>query len=284
MRMRVGPLFARGPRLAVRSGVLLFLALVCMVLDYQGRLSVVRSLLATLVYPLHAAITLPVSAGQWLSDNLATRSRLITEKSALEQRLFLLQPGLRRLADLEEENHRLRELLETRRRSADRMLMAELMAVNMQSHEHQITINKGDNVGAYVGQPIIDASGIMGQVSSTSAFSSRVRLVTDPLHALPIQVNRNGLRSIAMGIGDPQQLLLDALPVNADLQVGDLLVASGLGQRFPRGYPVGVVSKLVRDQGALFLRAMVRPSAELEKSREVLMVWPFSGAGTGGPP
>ena len=276
MSADTAPLFAKGSRLRLRAGFLLVLAVVLMSLDSRGYLSFLRSLLVTLVYPLHVVATLPVDTGQWLSDQLTTRAQLLEDKSRLEERLLLLQPGLRRMAALEEENRHLRELLATQQHAQDRMLMAELMAVKMQSQAHQITINKGENVGAYIGQPIIDATGIMGQIYNVGAFSSHVRLITDSLHAIPVQVNRNGLRTIAMGTGERGSLLLDTLPIHADVRVGDLLVSSGLGQRFPRGYPVGIVSALKRSKGAPFLHARVRPSAELERSHAVLMVWPTS--------
>jgi len=154
------------------------------------------------------------------------------------------------------------------------VLIAELLAVDMQPFRHQVTINKGKREGAFDGQPIVDANGIMGQIIHVGPFSSIVLLITDPTHALPVQINRNGLRAIAVGTGQNSSLQLEHLPNNADIRQGDLIVSSGLGSRFPSGYPVGTVSKISLDPAEPFAKVVVTPSARLEQSREVLMVWP----------
>jgi len=155
------------------------------------------------------------------------------------------------------------------------VLVAELVAVELQSFRRQIVINKGQREGAYDGQPIVDATGIMGQIVHVAPFSSTVLLLTDPNHALPVQVNRNGLRTIAVGTGQRDKLLLENLTNNADIRVGDLIISSGLGRRFPSGYPVGQIEKISRDPGEVFAKVVVKPSAQLSQSREVLMVWPY---------
>ena len=142
--------------------------------------------------------------------------------------------------------------------------------------KHQIRINKGQKEGAYDGQPILDANGIMGQIVHVSPFYSDVLLITDPTHSLPVEINRNGLRAIAVGTGQRDLLLLEHLPTNADISVGDLIVSSGLGRRFPAGYPVGIVEKITLDPGEPFAKIIVKPSAKLQRSREVLLVWPNS--------
>jgi rod shape-determining protein MreC len=169
---------------------------------------------------------------------------------------------------------RLRELLESSVQLRERVLVAELIEVDLEPFRQQIVINKGMNHGAYDGQPIVDAGGIMGQIIHVGPFSSTVLLVTDPTHALPVQINRNGLRAIAVGRGQNGVLSLENLPTNADIREGDLVVSSGLGHRFPRGYPVGTIVQIALVPGEAFAEVSVLPSANLGQSREVLLVWP----------
>jgi rod shape-determining protein MreC len=175
---------------------------------------------------------------------------------------------------LESENERLRSLLASSFKLHDRVIIAELLAVDLQPFRHTVVINKGQREGAYDGQPIVDANGIMGQIVHTGPFSSTVLLITDPTHAIPVQVNRNGLRAIAVGTGQSHTLQLEYLPNNADIEKGDLIVSSGLGSRFPAGYPVGTVTEIKLDPAEPFAKVMVVPSARMEQSREVLLVWP----------
>jgi rod shape-determining protein MreC len=190
----------------------------------------------------------------------------------------VLESRLQRFAVLEAENRRLRELLASSLRHEQKVLVAELLAVELQPFRRQIVIDKGRRQGAYSGQPIADARGIMGQITHVGPFSSTVLLITDPSHALPVEVNRNGVRAIAIGTGDSNMLRLEHVPTNADIREGDLLVSSGLDGRFPPGYPVGLVSEVVLETGEAFARVLVRPAARLERSREVLMIWPYKPA------
>ena len=247
-----------------------------MVVDYhQGHLKVVRSALSTLVYPLQYVVNLPVEATEWLSNSFVTHKNLLQDNERLKEEHLLLSSKLQRYEILEEENRRLRELLESSFRLNDKVLVAELIAVELQSFRRQIVINKGKREGAYDGQPIVDASGIMGQIVHVGPFSSTVLLITDTNHALPVQVNRNGLRAIAVGSGRDDMLYLEHLPNNSDIRVGDLIISSGLGRRFPPGYPVGQIEKITLDPGESFAKVMIKPSAQLSQSREVLMVWPY---------
>ena len=244
-----------------------------MVVDYQkDYLSSVRSALSAVVYPLQYVVNLPFDAAEWVSDSLVTRKSLIDENERLKQQHLLYSSKLQRYEILEAENQRLRSLLEYSFRLNDKVLVAELIEVHLQSFRRQVVINKGKREGAYDGQPIVDATGIMGQIVHVGPFSSTVLLITDPNHALPVQVNRNGLRAIAVGTGQNDKLLLEHLP---NIKEGDLIISSGLGRRFPSGYPVGEVEKITLDPGESFAKVLIRPSAQLSKSREVLMVWPY---------
>lgn len=247
-----------------------------MVIDHHhGHLRIVRSALSGIVYPLQYVVNIPVDAFAWASSSLVTHKKLLDENRRLKQEHLLLGSKFQRYEILEAENRRLRELLESSFRLNDRVLVAELVAVELQAFRHQVVINKGKREGAYDGQPIVDASGIMGQIIHSGPFSSTVLLITDPDHALPVQVNRNGLRTVAVGSGRTDRLLLKHLPNNSDVRVGDLIISSGLGRRFPPGYPVGRIETVTFDPGESFARVVVKPSAQLSQSREVLMVWPY---------
>ena len=172
------------------------------------------------------------------------------------------------------ENQQLRALLESSKTIGERVLIAELLSVDLDPYKREIVINKGSREGVYAGQPIIDASGVMGQVVHVGPFSSTALLITDPSHALPVQVNRNGLRAIAVGVGSENYIELPHLPNNADILVGDLLVSSGLGCVFPTGYPVGRITQIDTDPSLPFAKVIAEPTARLNRSREVLLVWP----------
>lgn len=246
-----------------------------MYLDHrQGHLELVRSALSTLVYPVQFVVNLPIAAGRWAGESIVTRKKLIEENNRLRSRQQLLNSRLQRYEVLEEENKRLRELLGSTMNFKERVMIAELLAVELEQFRNMIEINKGSRDGVYDGQPVVDAHGVIGQVVHVGPFSSNVLLITDPSHAVPVQVNRNGLRAIAVGTGQSNSLLLEHLPTNADIQVGDLIVSSGLGRRFPRGYPVGIVSSIKLEPGAPFGTIHITPSAMLAQNREVLLVWP----------
>ena len=160
--------------------------------------------------------------------------------------------------------------------SASGCLIAEILAVDLAPYRQQVMVNKGTSSGVFVGQPVLDANAVMGQVIRTNPFSSVVLLITDADHALPVEVNRNGLRTIAAGTGLSQELELLYIPKNADIRVGDLLVTSGMDERFPPGYPVARVKTVRQDPDNPFTTVIAEPTARLDRSREVLLVWTLS--------
>ena len=268
-------LFLRAPSVAAKSIFLIIISIVLMVLDRQGgHLDAVRRTLSVVVYPVQAAVDLPYRFIDWVSENLAARNSLIDENRKLKREQLEMSAALQRLAALETENQRLRELMESSARVPNRILVAELLQVDLDPFRHRVLINKGAGDGAHTGQPIIDAYGVAGQITNVGLFTSDVILITDPGHAIPVEVNRNGLQTVAVGTGNINRLELGFLPNNADIQEGDLLISSGLGGRFPRGYPVGTVSEIVRDPGQAFATTFATPAAALNRSREVLLVWP----------
>ena len=276
MVLRTGhkPLFERGPSALARVVVVTLLSVVLMTADHRGRhVDVMRSLLATLVYPLQYAIDLPIRGGDWLAENLSSRRMLMGENERLRRENFSARSKLGRYAELEAENRRLRELLDSAAKVGVRVLIAERLSVDQDPYSRRIVLNKGIRDGVRVGQSLIDANGIMGQVVEAGPFSSSAVLITDPGHALPVQIRRSGLLGIAVGTGPLDQLALTHVPSNADIEVGDVLVTSGLGGRFPAGYPVGRVVSVERDSGRPFAQVRVESSADLERNREVLLVW-----------
>jgi rod shape-determining protein MreC len=174
---------------------------------------------------------------------------------------------------LQAENGRLRALLDSAPRLADRVLVANILSVDLDPFQHRFVIDKGGSDDVYVGQAMLDAGGIVGQVTRVEPFTSEAILISDPGHATPVEVNRNGLRSIAVGVGDSSRVNLPFLPNNADIEVGDLLVSSGLGGAFPSGYPVARVVEVERIPGEPFANITAQPTGALNREREVLLVW-----------
>jgi rod shape-determining protein MreC len=198
------------------------------------------------------------------------------QNEALRRENLVLNARLQQLHALESENMRLRDLLGSSFRIGERVLIAEILAVDLDPGRRQVVVNKGSSSGVFVGQPVLDANAVMGQVVRTSPVSSTVLLITDSEHALPVEVNRNGLRTIARGTGVGQDLELLHIPKNADVRLGDLLVTSGMGGRFPRGYPVARVTGVRHDPDDPFTVVTAEPTARLDRSREVLLVWTLS--------
>ncbi len=253
--------------------VAVVVSLLTMVVDHrENHLKSVRSTLSVIVAPLHQIASLPASSNQWLSEHFSSRQLLQEENRALRKLNLKLKGQQQKLEALETENMRLRDLLDSSLKIGDQILIAELIAIDLDPYKQQVIINRGDNAGVFEGQAVLDANAVLGQVVRVDPFSSTVLMITDPSHALPIEVNRNGLRTIAMGTGRINELELPHLPNNADIQVGDLLVTSGLGGHFPPGYPVAEVTQVINNPGHPFARILAKPSANLERAHEVLLV------------
>ena len=245
-----------------------------MTLDHRSQyLDKVRGGLLTVIYPLQVLVDGPIRASHRVVEGLTLRSTLVSENRTLRKEQLLINARLAKVFELEAENKRLRNLLDSSAKIADRVLIAQILAVDLDPFSRRIVINKGTQDGVGVGQSLIDSNGIMGQIVTAGPVSSNALLITDPSHAMPVQVNRNGLRSVAVGTGTVNLLELTHIPNNADIRVGDLLVTSGLGGRFPSGYPVGRIVSVERDSGQPFARVNLKPSARLERNREVLLVW-----------
>lgn len=246
-----------------------------MVTDHKYfHLEVFRSGISSVVYPLQYTAGLAAELPRRLSTSLASRQALLQENAQLREEQLSLHSRLQRVAALEDENRRLRALLEASVELYERVQVAELIGVELEPFRKKVLINKGQTHGVFAGQPLVNAGGIMGQIIHASLFSSTVLLLTDQAHSIPVLVNRNGLRAVASGLGEDNVLTLEHIPINADISEGDLIVSSGLGRKFPRGYPVGTVSNVRRDPGELFASVLLTPSAKIGMTREALLLWP----------
>lgn len=244
-----------------------------MSLDHRQRMpEPVSYTLSAVVYPIRAVADLPFEIGDLLSRELSGRRQLMAENERLQAQHLLNEARLQKLDALEEENIRLRQLLASSYEMDEPVLIAELMRVDLDPYSHLVQIGKGARDGVFRGQPVLDAKGVVGQVDKVGPFSAMVRLITDPSHAIPVRINRNGIRSVAVGTGNLHELRLTNLPNNTDIRPGDLLVTSGLGGRFPRGYPVARVISVTTDPGPAFARVVARPTAALDRLQEVLLI------------
>lgn len=244
------------------------------VADHRFRhLDALRSALTVVVYPLLYAASLPASLSSTVRVRLANEAQLREQNAALHRDNLVLMGRLQQFDALEAENRRLRDLLGSSFKIGDRVLVAELVGVSLNPYHHQVVIDKGSASGIYVGQPVLDANAVMGQVVRVDPLTATVLLITDADHALPVQVRRNGLRTLASGTGVINRLELPHLTNNADIQVGDELFTSGLDGRFPAGYPVGRVVELRIEPGKPFATVVAEPNARLDRAREVLLVW-----------
>ncbi len=250
------------------------LSIALMVVDHLSDfLDDVRSGLAILVTPIVIVADYPNQTADAVQEVFATRNDLQSQIGSLERELLLLKVKTEKMAALTAENNRLRDLLGSAAKLQDNVLVAELVGVDPDPNRHEVVIDKGSTNGVFVGQPVLDAQGLMGQVIEASVLTSRVLLISDQSHSVPVQVVRSNLRLIASGTGATRQLELMHLQDTADIRQGDLLVSSGLGDRFPVGYPVGIVNRIEHDPGEPFATATATPSALLDRSRHVLLVF-----------
>ena len=266
-------LFPRGPGLGLKFLLFATLSVGLMITDNHGepRLRPVREWTARALQPLLWVTSLP-RATLNLGDHFRSREDLLSENLALHQKELELEGRVLRMEALEAENARIRELLSSAASLQTRVLIAEIMGVSQEPYR-QIVLNKGERDGVYKGQALVDADGIMGQVIEVNPGSSVALLVTDAESGVPVEINRTGLQTVALGRGDGQTLSLPYLPGNADIKVGDLLVSSGLGGRYPPGYPVGKINELRHPAGENFMEGIAYPTARLNQGHQALLVW-----------
>ena len=276
------PLFA-GSTGTLRLIGYLALAMVLMVLDHRnGWMWRMRYGAAVAVEPLYRLAGLPVEGMRTLSVAFADRQRLTRQNQRLREDLLLANAKLNRMAAVAEQNEHLKELLETRRSLELNVQLARVVGVDLGAFRHRLLLNVGAHDGVKVGQPVIDSRGVMGQVVQALPTTSVVMLVTDPNNALPVTIERTGLRTIAYGSREGDHLVLPTIPRAADVQAGDRLLTSGLGGRFPPGFPVGQISRVAPATTGMFLEAQAQPSADIDRREDVLLL--HDQAEPAGPP
>lgn len=255
--------------------VLVALAIILMVLDKRGdSFASLRAAISMPLVPLQYLVSSPIQLIDKLETTISSHDVLVQENLDLKAEQLLLKAQVQRLLALESENNQLKALLRSSSQVQGKVLVAQIMAVDSEPFVNQVTVDKGSRDNLFVGQPVLDANGVMGQVIQVGPLVSRILLVNDPHSGIPVMATRNGVRSIAVGDAYSGKLRLVNVPQTADINVGDLLVTSGLGENYPEGYPVGQVTAVTKDPGLQFSMIMVEPSAHLDRSREVLLVWP----------
>jgi rod shape-determining protein MreC len=259
----------------VRVMVLVALSVALMLVDHRTQqLERLRNILLTAVYPIMFISTIPQEVIRGITGSMETSDNLQTDNESLRQENLLLRSRLEKLHSLEADNRRLKRLLGQSEQIAEHVLLAELVEVSLEPYTQKISLNKGSSDDVYVGQPVINGDGVIGQVVHTSQFQSTVTLLTDPGSAIPVMVMRNGLRGVLFGTGVRNKLAMPYLTADADIRIGDLLISSGMGGRFPTGYPVATVTEVRQEQSDEFLTINTLPVTQLDHGREVLLIWP----------
>lgn len=264
----------RIPALGLRVLALIGISILLMYFDNRdNHLDNVRKSIGVAVYPLRIIVDAPISFWHWFGESTTTRNELESALSRVNAELLLTDVRLQKLYSLEAENARLRALLEARARVRDEVRVAEIMFVDANPYDHSLVINVGSRDGIFDGQALVDADGVVGQVIKTGLMTSQAMLISDTDHALPVEVNRNGLRTIVVGTGEIDSLNLPFVVNNADIRTGDLLVTSGLGGTFPAGYPVAIVNTVTRIPQEPFASVTATPTAALGQVREIMLIF-----------
>jgi rod shape-determining protein MreC len=282
-REESSPLFAGTIAGTLRLIAYLALAMVLMVLDHRnGWMWRVRYAGAAVVEPIYRLAGTPAAGMRAITVAFADRSTLTEQNQRLREDLLLANAKLNRMASVAEQNQRLQGLLDTQHSLELNVQLARVVGADLGANRHQLMLNLGARDGVRSGQPVIDAHGVIGQVVHVLPTTSVVMLVTDPAHAIPVTVERTGLRTVAYGARDEDGLSLPTIPMAADVRAGDRLLTSGLGGRFPSGFPVGTVRSVAPAATGMFLEAHAAPAADIDRSEDVLLL--HDQAEADGPP
>jgi rod shape-determining protein MreC len=245
-----------------------------MIMDHRGGyLETAKMWMGAATHPFYAVVQAPFDFWNWMTGSFADRGTLREENERLTEELRVARIKALQFESLNEENRRLRAIRAASQGIGERTLIAEIIHVDVDPFRHRVRINKGADDEVFKGQPVLDAFGIVGQVTRVDRHTAELILISDNEHATPVQVNRNGIRSIAVGTGDVNKLTLPFLTVESDVKPDDLLVSSGLDGIFPAGYPVARISKVERDPSQTFAVVEAKPLAQLDRAREVLLLW-----------
>jgi rod shape-determining protein MreC len=267
------PLYGRGPSAGLRFTVYATVSILLMYYDQHGHLAQrLRFGLNAAAYPVQVAVSSPGTFWTWLTQSVQSRDELRTENQQLRARVAGLELSVIRQAALEQENTELRALRASLPPLIKHWQLAEIISVETNPLRQRVVINKGTRDGVVVSQAVVDGNGVLGQVERVGPWSAEVILVTDPEHAIPVEVTRNSLRSIAVGSGNTGELLLPYLAVNSDVKSGDTLVSSGLGGVFPAGLPVARITGVRRENNQVLAQVRAQPVATVERDREVILL------------
>ncbi|WP_076412130.1 rod shape-determining protein MreC [Shewanella sp. UCD-KL12] len=266
------PIFARGISNQFRLTLAIILSVILIVAN--GRLDPVRKSISSVLSPLQYVANIPGAMLDWSAESFATRNMLAKQNKELLRQQLLMSERLQRFEHLRQENDRLRDLLGSPVHMDSKKVVAEVMEVASDPYHQYVVLNHGARTGVFVGQPVVDAQGVVGQVVQVSELTSRVLLISDATHGIPVRVTRNDVRLVVNGTGVLDELELKYVSKSTDILVGDLLVSSGLGNRFPEGYPVARVMSVVKDDGQSYATVTAQPLAALDRIRYLLLIWP----------
>jgi rod shape-determining protein MreC len=267
-------LSTRGAPAGLRFVIYAVLALALMYLDQRGRwLESIRYGLQAIAYPIEIALNSPAAAWQWSQEIFEDRAALQAENRQLRQRLRELEQLALRRESLERENAALRAIATPAVDVVERYLPAQIIGSELNSQQQRLTLDRGAINGVFDRQAVVAAGGVLGQTMRVGPWSSEIILVTDSEHALPVQILRTGVRTLAIGTGRREQLSVPFLPLQTDIRRGDRLITSGLGGVFPAGYPVAVVTDVKRDGGAPLAQVQARTLARVDRDRIVSLLW-----------
>ncbi|MGL5743120.1 MAG: rod shape-determining protein MreC [Legionella sp.] len=268
-------LFSRSGHSSIGFVLALVFSVFLMFSDYHYRyLDNVRSGFSLVVAPLQYAVDYPVRVIGWVQSLVSSKKALIDENMQLRYQQAKLEAELQKLIVIQKENSQLKELLQTSSKADMSAMAAQILAVDTSNSRQVVVLNKGKRDGAYVGQPVLDAKGVMGQIVDVGPITSTVLLISDSKSAVPVRNNRTGERAILVGTNDIETLSLINLPKTSSIHPGDVLVTSGLDRHYPEGYPVGFVEQVNSIPGDDFVKVKVKPVALLNRNRLVLLIWP----------
>jgi len=276
----MNPIFKHGPSPQHRLLLVLLCSASLIFFDHKmNSFDNVRGFLQSMVSPLQYLASTPKQMMNWAVENITTRRQLIAENQAYQVSELRFNQQLLELEIIKKENDRLRSLLASPLRGEVKKMVAEILSVDSDPYSHQVVINKGRDDGVYEGQPVLHDEGIVGQVLHVGDNSSRVLLIVDVTHAVPVRVSRNGVRLVASGTGKIDRLTHNFVPHSYDVRTGDLLVTSGLGEKFPEGYPVARVTAVIQNDANAFAVVQSEPVAKVDRLRYLLLLWPEKPVG-----
>ena len=265
----------RIPALNTKLIIFVVLSFILLINDQRNNyLSILRNSIAIAIYPLQSAVEIPSRLTNWFDLRIKSKEMLIQENQNLLSQQKINSSILQRYESLEQENGRLKQILNAANNLDNKVEITRIISINVNPYRHTIVIDKGERDGVYKGQVLLDADGVIGQILHTNFLTSEAILISDSDHALPVEINRNGLRTIVLGNGSYTKLDVPYIPNNADIEIGDLLVTSGLGGKFPSGYPVARVDFIERDLSEQFYKVSAKPIAHLNQVREIMLLKP----------